>query len=297
MALLAGGLVGGYLAALLLFRLLGGLIGSATGLPGVVTYPFAGMAVLFAVSGVISHYARRHRKERAFKIENGWEPPPSDRMGGMALGGAYGVAIALIIAWAGMSLGGLYGGREMQTIRNSATARASTVAVQRAISVGARAVVVDHFVASSIGRMVADPFSAIGDLNGVMALPDMQALLGSGALQQAARLQDARALAAHPALVALAGDENFASAMRTFGLLGAGSGPADPTQIAEAIIREAGPALRSVDALASDPEVSAILSSADFRDTWEQGDFMRMAQGADFRRLFDRVLVELRRSR
>ena len=46
MALIAGGLFGGYLAALLLFRPVGSLIASLSGLPGIVAYPLGGMVVL-----------------------------------------------------------------------------------------------------------------------------------------------------------------------------------------------------------------------------------------------------------
>ena len=297
MALLAGGLFGGYLAALLLFRPLGGIVASASGLPGIVAYPLGGMAALFVVSTVTSWFARRHRRERASKVEDGWEPSRNDRLGGMALGGAYGVAIAVIISWAGTSLAGLYGDRELPVVRESVIGRVSTGAVQRAVTIPARAVVGDRFVASGVARMVADPRRAIEGLSGVMADTDMQSLLSSGAMQEAARLQDTSLLAQNASLVALAGKEDFASAMRTFGLLDGESGAVDPTELAEAIISKAGPALRSIDALASDPNVTRVLEGGAFREIWEQGDFMRLAQGAEFRGLFDRVLEELRRNR
>lgn len=297
MALLAGGLVGGYLAALLLFRPLGGVLISLSGLPGLVAYPLAGMVVLFVMSAVFGRLARRHRRERKLKIEDDWEPSQRDEIGGMVLGGAYGLIIILVVSWAAVSLGGLYGGREVQAVRESVTGRVSTEATQRAVAVGARAVVRDPFVAQSVARMVADPLTAIEGLNEVMANPQMQSLLSSGAMQEAAQLQDASALESNPALVALAGDEAFASAMRTFGLVEDGSGGVDPAELAEAIIQEAGPALRSVEALANDPEVQNVLTSAAFREVWEQGDFMRLARGAEFRGLFERVLTELRRDR
>jgi len=298
MLLLAGGLCGGYLAALLLFRPLGRLVSSMSGFPGIIAYPLAGMGALFVVSTAVSHIARKHRRERALKAEDAdWQPTRNDEIGGMVLGGAYGLALAVIISWAGMSLGGLLGSMELPAVRESLTGRLSTGAVRRAIAVPARAVVGDGFVASGVARVVADPFMAIGALNGIMSDSGVRSLLGSGVIQEAARMQDASLLAGNSTVVDLAGNETFASAMRTFGLLDGGSGAADPTVLAEAIVREAGPALRSIDALTSDPEVSSILESPAFRQTWDQADFMRMAQGADFRRLFDRVLEELRKNR
>jgi hypothetical protein len=49
--------------------------------------------------------------------------------------------------------------------------------------------------------------------------------------------------------------------------------------------------------LMADPAVTDILEGSAFREAWEEGDFMRLAQGEEFRGLFDRVLEELRRNR
>lgn len=297
MTFLAGGLVGGYLAALLLFRPVGSFLASVTDLPGLVTYPLGGMIVLLVVSTVFGHFARRYRRQRNLKIEDGWEPSKGDEIGGMVVGGAYGVAIVMIVSWAAVSLGGLYGGREVQMVRESVTGRLSTEATQRAVAVGARAVVGDPFVARSVARMVADPLTAIEGLNEVMRNPEVHSLLSLGAIQLAAEMQDASLLAGTTGLVSLAEDEEFVSAMRTFGLLERGSGAADPTELAEAIVREAGPALRTVDALRADPEVRRVLVSPAFREAWAQGDVVRLAMGDEFKDLLERVLEELRRNR
>ena len=299
MALIAAGLFGGYVAALLLFRPLGRLVSSFSGMPELVAYPLAGIVALMVVSAGVNWLARRHRRGRAAKRaeDDDWEPAQADRIGGAALGGAYGIAIAVVVSWAGMSLGGLYRSDALPSVRESVTGRLSTEIVQRAVAVPARAVVGDRFVASGVAHMVADPFMAIDALNGVMANADMQELLGGGVLLEAARLQDPSRLAANASLRELADNEQFASAMRTFGLVDRGTGSVDPGEVADAIIREAGPALRSVDQLMADPEIAGILESDAFRRTWEEGDFMRMVREAEFRQLFDRVLEELRRNR
>ena len=299
MALIAGGLFGGYVAALLLFRPVGRLMTSVTGMPEIVAYPVAGMIVLMSVSAAVNAYARVHRRQRAAKqlAEEGWEPTRADQVGGMAIGWVYGVAIVVLISWASMSLGGLYGSSEMAAVRESVTGRLSTEIVQRAVAVPARAVVGDRFVAGGVAHMVADPAKAIESLNGVMANQDMQELLGGGAILEAARTQNPALLASNESLQQLADNEQFAAAMRTFGLVERGSGPVDPGQVADALVREAGPALRSVDQLMADPEITRILESDNFRRVWEEGDFVRMTREADFRQLFERILEELRQNR
>jgi hypothetical protein len=299
MALIAGGLFGGYVAALLLFRPLGNLIASASGMPELVAYPLAGMLALMGTSGAVNAYTRLHRRRRAAQQaeDEDWEPARADQVGGAVIGGVYGIALAVFVSWAATSFGGMYGASEMAAVRESVTGRVSTQVVQRAVMVPARAVVGDRFVAGGVARMVADPFKAIGALNRMMANEDMQELLGNGAILEAARLQDPAGLASNATLRELAGNEQFAAAMRTFGLAEQGSGAVDPGEVADALVREAGPALRSVDRLMEDPEISRILESDAFRQTWEEGDFMRMAQEADFRQLFDRVLEELRQNR
>ena len=215
----------------------------------------------------------------------------------MVLGAAYGAALALVIAWAAASLGGLYGGRNVDGIRSSLTGRASAVVTERAVSLGTRAVVDDPFVARTMAHMVADPVAATEALNGVLSDARVQQLAGSGALQRAAASQDPAALARDPSLVALAADAGFVSMLRDFGVLGSGSGTATPTEVAEAITREAGPVLRSVEALKKDEEIRSIVADPSFRAALERGDYLDLARDERFTRLFERVLEELRRHR
>jgi len=297
MALWAGGLVGGYAAALLLFRPVGSLLAGASGLPQIAAYPLAGMIVLIGVSSAVSWYARRLRRERATKMAGGWEPPAWDAKGGMVLGAAYGGALALIVTWAVAGLGGLYAHRDVDGIRSSMTGRASAAVTEQALSIGTRAMVGDPFVARSMAHVVADPAAATESLNVLMADVRLQQLLQSGALRQAAASEDPTALARDPSLVALAGDEAFVSVLRDFGVLQGGSGPATPAEVSEAITREAGPVLRSVEVLKNDPEIRSILSNPSFRDALEEGEYLSLAQDERFTRLFERVLEELRRHR
>ena len=51
MALWATGLVGGYVTALLLFRPVGSLLATSSGLPDLLAYPVAGTAILLLSGG------------------------------------------------------------------------------------------------------------------------------------------------------------------------------------------------------------------------------------------------------
>ena len=297
MALLAGGLLGGYGAALLLFRPVGSVLVAVAGLPGVVAYPLAGMVALVAVSSAVSWYARGRRRERAKRMDSGWAPPAWDAPGGMVLGASYGAALALIGAWAAGSLGGLYGSGNADGIRSSFTGRASAVVTERALTVGTRAMVGDPFVARTMAHMVADPVEATEAMQDIMSDQRVQELARSGALLRAASSQDPAELARSASVRALAADERFVSMLRDFGVLRAGGATATPEEVAAAITREAGPVLRSVERLRNDGEVQAIVTSSSFREALEEGSYLDVARDARFARLFERVLEELREHR
>jgi hypothetical protein len=294
MGLLAAGLVGGYATALILARPIGSLLAGASGLPEIMAYPLAGMIVLFAASTGINIFARRWRRERAFKMENGWEPPAWDANGGTALGVGYGVILAMILAWMGSSLGGLSGqGQGLESVRSSLIGRASSVVTEQAFSLAARGWAGDRFTSRAMAHFVADPAGATEALNAVMADERVERLFASGAIQRAAVSGNPDLLARDPSLAALARDEVFVTALRDFGVLEAGEGPAPPAEVSAAITREVGPVVRSVESLKRDEEIQRIIQSPSFRGALERRDYMALARDPGFEHIFERVMEEL----
>ena len=72
------------------------------------------------------------------------------------LGWVYGGAIAVFVSWAATSFGGMYGASDMAAVRESLIGRVSDEVVQRAVTVPARAIVGDRFVASGVARQRAE---------------------------------------------------------------------------------------------------------------------------------------------
>ena len=294
MALWAAGLVGGYASALLLFRPLGSLLAASTGLPELLAYPLAGMALLFLTSLLVNGLARRFRKQRASKIENGWAPPRWDPFVGLALGGAYGGVVVIIVAWAASSLGGLYGSGAPQ-VRSSLVGRASVPAIQQAVRVAAQMMLSDPLVSNAVARMFADPQGAIEVINAGLDDPRLRELAESESIQEMIRSGDPRALTQDPTIVALAADEAFTTTLRQFGVLDRGSGPVSAEALSEAITSRVGPALRSVERLRNDSEIQQILTEGPARAALEARDYAGLVTSEEFARLFDKVLEELRR--
>lgn len=292
MALWAMGLVGGYVASLLLFRPLGSFLAANTGLP-LLAYPVAGMAVLLLTSSLVNGLARRFRKERAFKIENGWAPPVSDRLLGVVLGGAYGGAVVLIVAWAASSLGGLFGGGA-PAVRSSLVGRTSVPAVQQAVRVAARIMLGDPLVSSAVARMLADPAGSIEAINVGLDDPRLRELAESESILEAIRSGEAGNLIRNPTIAALAADETFVTTLRHFGALERGSGPVSAETLAEAITTQAGPALRSVEALRNDEEIQEILSGGPARTALDSRDYASLIRSDKVARVAERLLEELR---
>ena len=294
MALWATGLVGGYVAALLLFRPVGSLLAASTGLPAVVAYPLAGTAVLLLTSSLVNGLARRFRKARASKIEDGWAPPGWDPFVGLALGGLYGGTVAIIVAWAASSLGGLYGSGASQ-VRSSLVGRASVPAIQQAVRVAAKIMLGDPLVSNAVARLIADPQGGIEALNAALDDPRLRELAESESILEVIRSGDPSALTRNPTIAALAADETFMTTLRHFGVLERGSGPVSAEALSRAITTRAGPALRSVEALRNDPEIQEIMSGGPARAALESRDYVSLVTSEEFARLSDRVIEELRR--
>ena len=294
MALWAAGLVGGYLAALLLFRPVGSLLAAATGLPALLTYPLAGTALLFLTSSLVNWQARRVRRGRAVKIEKGWAAPGWDRFLGFALGGSYGITVVIIVAWAVSSLGGLFGGGASQ-VRSSLVGRASVPAAQRAFQVAAKTMIGDPLVSNAVARTLADPLGAAEALDAALDDPRLRELVESEFIREAIMSGDVISLTQNPTIAALAADEAFVRTLRDFRLLERGSGPVSAEALSEAITSRASPALRSVEALRNDSEIQQMLSGEWARDALESGDYVGLVASEEFSRLFDRVLEEFRR--
>lgn len=294
MALWTTGLVGGYVAALLLFRPVGSLLAAGTGLPELLAYPLAGMTVLLLTSFLVNRYARRFRKERALKIENGWAPPGWDPFVGLALGGLYGGTVVMIVAWAASSLGGLFGGGSSE-VRSSLVGRASAAASQQVVRVAAQTMLGDPLVSNAVARMLADPQGATEAITAALDDPRLRQLAESESIREAIKSGDMMTLTRNPTIAALAADEAFVTTLRDFGVLERGSGPVSAEALSGAITSRAGPALRSVEALRNDPEIQEILSGGPVRAALESGDYADFVRSVEFARLFDRVLEELRR--
>jgi uncharacterized membrane protein required for colicin V production len=98
-ALSAGGLVLGYLGAVLFYRPVGRLLESALGVPPILAFPLGGLGALLLTSILVKIVTVRISANRRWRVDRGFMPSTRDRAGGAALGVVWALGIVIVLAW------------------------------------------------------------------------------------------------------------------------------------------------------------------------------------------------------
>jgi len=300
--LLAFGL--GYLAAWLFYRPVGQVVGALFALQPLLSYPLgAAVAVVLAVLlfNLAALFLRRWHAGRATSPREE-RLDLANRVGGAAVGGAYGVVVVLLGAWAVLSLQTLLvdlgpGGESAEvgpTIRGTLVGRAASPVAERV----ARAVAGSQTGSSTVERTAAsfarDPLRTSRDLTGVLGHRGVQAVLEDRALMRRLARDPAQAARA-PKVRALGRDPELVKRLQRLGLVEAAeAGELPPEEVVRQVTERLRPAARLVEQLARDAEVQTLLGDPELRKKLEQRDLMALANDAKFNRLMEIVAAKLR---
>lgn len=296
MALWSLSLVAGSLAATFLARPAGTWLAGQADLPLLVAIPVAGMLVAGVATGVARGASLRVGRERKVMLDGGWEPPPWDRWGGAALGGACGAGVVLFGAWVGTATGNLHG-REAQ-IRASTVGRAAARVGEPVVRVVAGEALGNAVMASTAAYLMSDPERARETVGALVKDERVRQLATDPGVRQALVAGNAGALSRVPALRDLAADPAFVAAARRVRLAPGGEGDTlSPQELAEAVAERLGPLAHAVEALSKNPDVQAALRDPAFKEALARGDLAALISQGRLDEILRQVSAELERIR
>lgn len=289
-------LVAGSVAGALLARPAGMWMSAAAGMPLLISIPLAGAVIMGVVTGGLRAAARRVGRERALRLQDGWEPPTWDRWGGSALGTLCGVGIVLFAGWVGNATGSLHG--RQAELRSSLVGRASAGVGEPVVRLLAGDAVGNTVMAATVAFLMSDPGQAEETLRTLAGDARVRELAGDPAIRSELEARDVAALSRAPALRSLAADPAFVSAARRVRILSEGSGPTvTADELAEAVSQRLGPLAEVAQALARDSTVKATLDDPAFKDALARGDLVGFLARGDLDGLLQSVSREIQRNR
>jgi uncharacterized membrane protein required for colicin V production len=245
MALSLVGFVAGYVAAMFLYRPVGGLLVSFAGMPAVLAYPVGGLAAMLVVSMTVRLLRRRVLHRRMRKEREGWEPSRIDRGGGAVIAGCVGVGFAIVAAWMATALTEL-GGRRVPGLAESYTARMGAAVAESTIYAALRLARLDPQVAASIAGVMARPGRAASALQNMMRSDVFGSAREDRSFRDAFLSGDAAALAGHPMMERMLGDPSFQQAFEVLNLSEGSGGMGARTQGLAATLGTLGSSLQTL---------------------------------------------------
>jgi uncharacterized membrane protein required for colicin V production len=288
----------GYLAAWLFYRPVGKVVGALFDLQPLLSYPL-GAAVAFLIAVLLFNLAAllvrrwtagRRPREDSLDLAN--------RIGGVAVGGAYGVVVVLLAAWALLSLQALLVESHPDgfgpQIRGTLVGRLATPLAERVARVVAGGQTGSSTVEQTAASFARDPLRTSRDLTGVLSHRRVQAVLKDKRLmRQLAR--DPEGAARAPKVRALARDRELLEKLQRLGLVQAPeAGELPPEEVVRQVTERLKPAARLVEQLARDPEVQGLLQDPELQKRLEQRDLVALANDPKFNRLMEIVADRLR---
>lgn len=291
MALSFAAVFAGYACAWLLFRPLGGAMGRAFHLAPVFAMPIAALAVLLVVTAIVKLVAHRIASRRAAASAVGQAMSVLDRAGGAALGAAFAWIIVAVLAWAAGSASALLG--RGPDIAGTLTGRLAARTIRGASALIVRRASGSPMASRLMAAMAANPGAAVAALNGVLGNPEVRRLWTDAALRKAITNGDAQALAASPAMQALAGNRAFTDGVQRLGLVTAqGDGAID----AKTLAAQLSPVMRSIESVRGNPDVQRQLADPHMRQLLESRNVPAMLADPAFNTLIGRLFSQLGRT-
>ena len=290
MALSLGGLVAGYVGAFLFYRPVGLVLVDLTGLPPVVAYAVAGMALWLGIGSVLNLVQSRARKARRERRKGGWTPPQADSIGGAALGVLWAGGVVTMVLWVMMGVRTLT--ERGPDVSSTLSASVTSSAAEKVVYAAARRLTRERVLASAMSVVAANPADGAETIRTVIQDERFVRLLADADLRDRLAQGDTGGLAQNEVLLGLANDEFFLEAATRLELVGidAGPGSASAVELAQSMA----PIARTIQALLDDPEVRAQLENPELRERIQAGDIRALATDPDFNRLAAKVLSVLR---
>jgi uncharacterized membrane protein required for colicin V production len=294
-ALSAGGLVLGYLGALLFYRPVGRLLESALGVPPILAFPLGGLAALLLTSILVKIVTVRVSANRRWRVDRGWMPSTRDRVGGAALGVVWALGIVIVLAWGLIVLRGLTGSGP--DAENSISGRLASAVVGKAVYAVASRATGNRVLASTMALVAVKPSEGAESLNRLVSDERLRTAFQATALRDAFVQSDAVTIARHPTIRSLAGDEQFVEAAQAVQLVSDAEGTASQEELSAQLAERLGPMIRAVHGLSGDAEIQSMLEDQEFMEQIERVDLAGLVTDPRFNRLAGRILTTLRAER
>jgi uncharacterized membrane protein required for colicin V production len=291
-ALSAGGLVVGYLGAVLFYRPFGRLLESVFGVPAILAFPLGGLTALLLISIVVRIAASRVSANRRWRVSRGWIPSRADRSGGAALGVVWALGIVVVFAWALIVLRGLTGSGP--DAERSISGRLASAVVGKAVYVVASRATGNRVLASTMALVAVKPSQGAESLNRLVGDERLQTAFQATELRDAFVQSDAVTIAQHPTIRSLAGDQQFVEAAQAVQLVSDAEGTASQEELSAQLAERLAPMIRAVHGLSSDAEIQSMLEDRDFMERIERVDLAGLVTDPRFNRLARRILTTLR---
>jgi len=281
------GLAAGYLAAWTLYRPVGRVLGSLFSLQPLLSYPLGGVVAFVAgvsLFGVVGLVLRRRRRRRAVT------PGTLDRVGGAALGGAHGLALVLVLAWAAVTLQNVAAGAGHAPdviVRDGVVGRMALPLVV-ALARYAGAQTGSATMGEAAGSFARDPLRTTRGLSTLLTDARVQSVVQDRALVRRL-VRDPKRAARDPNLRALARDPQVVQSVRRLGLLPPGPDVLSDAEVLQ-LTASLGPMARTIGGLADNAEVQRLVQDPQLQRLLQRRDLMALANDPTFNRLAEIVV-------
>lgn len=298
MLLSLAGLFAGYVGALFLFRPVGNYLSNTFQMSPLVALPLAGALIMGIITGGLRLGRAAVERRRGVKLQEGVQHSRLDSAGGAAIGAAWAGALVVIAAWLVM---GIHGALKVgPDISRSLTGRVTSVVMRRVTYSLTRRKTGSQLVASAIALVAGQPGTGVDVVNSLMANENVRGLWTNTSVREALAHGDVNALARSPTWRALVSDTQFVHAAAMLGLGSAGLGSlgslAGGDQLATDLVTQAGPLVRSMQSLTSDPQIRRALSSPQVARALESGNLAALINDPQIRQMMNRIMDTLKSS-
>jgi len=174
-------------------------------------------------------------------------------------------------------------------VSRSTSGRIASAAMRRVTYVIARHRTGDAFTAGMLAMVAGQPGDGVVAMNMLLRNPHVRSLWNSDALRGAIARGDVQSLQRNADFQAMARDTAFLTAAAQIGLGGMGGGA-----MAQQMVTQVGPLMRTLESLGSDREFQRTLHDPAFRRLLDDGNVPGIMASRQFHQLVSRVLDRLR---
>jgi uncharacterized membrane protein required for colicin V production len=296
MGVLRGGLTAGmslvslgvaYAAAVASASRLGPVLAAEIGIPELLGLPIAGMLAFIAaylLMGVLTAILRRIERRRRRGVLRSMR----DRFLGGVFGAARGALIVLLLSWLAIWVDAL---RETGTVEGLPALGDSAAAAvtESVVEAGVEAAMSESGAAAPfVARVAARPGAAIGELQGLLESPRIEALREDRLFWSYVEHESVDAALNQRSFLGIAHDEELRHQLAALGLVDEeAAADAGAFRAAAAdVMRKVGPRIRD---LREDPELQELMQDPEVVAMAQSGDTLALMSHPGFRRLITRV--------